>query len=675
MQARFVATLTLLFALGCSGSDSNDTKPDAAHGNDAAGGANHDGGAGAGGSDASADGSPSDGSTSDGSTSDGSTSDGSTSDAGPGPTGAAGAVLPIDYSLSSLTGTVLYVATNGSDSNPGTAASPLATVAAALGKVGANQTATIVVRGGEYREGKLNVPSNRHVRIIAYPKETPVFSGSQSLTQWTTEGSLAWHSYTPQPVTDGSGISFTSGQNLTGNGIGKYPDQAWVGATELQQVATKAEVAAGKFWVDAANARIYLLATDAAKPSVEASQLDRFIRIQGSNSSLEGLRIMRFSNSADDYGVILFEATADDNLLRHVELIDPAFHSIVYAGQAANFLKNSTLEHVTIDHPNWMGLNAAWCDDLVLDSVRFVNANPFAEFTSAPQSGAIKVVRCERVTLVNSEFSNNHSHGVWFDQSNRNVTLARNLFSGNRDAALFFEISDGMLLIDNYISSSSTSTAAVKLAGSSGLELVNNTILGGTDPVGVYTDSRSKPGCADPTQPVCAGSASSERDSVRAPSPTMDWMPRVDLMLNNVLAHPGSGGLCGTKVALCLTSKNSTAYQPIEAILHPADLARGILQTWLDGNVYVNGSGALIRTEDGTYSNLANWTAAAAAAPIFLTGTDVSAKAGAALVDANGLATSQLNHDQAVPIPIDGTLNKYIPAGTKRFGVGSWYTP
>lgn len=116
-----------------------------------------------------------------------------------------------------------------------------------------------------------------------------VFTGAQPLDGlWTSEAGLSWHAYAAQPVTDGAGISFTTGQNLTGDGVGKHPDQVWIGSVELEQVPTKSVVSDGKFWVDATASRVYLTATDAAKPAIEASQLNQFIRIRGSESSLDG---------------------------------------------------------------------------------------------------------------------------------------------------------------------------------------------------------------------------------------------------------------------------------------------------------------------------------------------------------------------------------------------------
>jgi hypothetical protein len=582
---------------------------------------------------------------------------------------APGANLPIDYELGSLAGPIVLVATDGIDTNPGTEAEPLRTLGAAIAAIGSDATATIVVRGGTYAEGNLQISATSHIRIIAYPGELPVFTGAQSLDgPWTAEDDLAWHAYAAQPVTDGAGISFTTGPNLTGAGVGKYPDQVWIGAAELEQVPTKAEVTTGRFWVDAAASRVYLAAADAATPSIEASALDRFIRIRGAESTLEGLRITRFSNSADDYGVVLVEATADGSALRQVELVDAAFQAVVHAGRADDLLVGALLEHVTIDGPNWMGVNSTYVDDLTLDRVRIVGADPFDEFTSSPQSGALKTSRCRGIRVLGSDILDNKSHGLWFDQSNVGVDVVGNRLTGNSGSAIFFEISDDLLLVDNYVRAEPGSPSAVKLAGSSGLRLVNNTVVGGADPIGVYTDSRSKPGCADPAEPLCSGSYSSDRDTSRPLPTTLDWMPRLDLMLNNILAHPADG-YCGTAVALCITSSNAQAYQPIEAIVHHADPSRGIPETIMDGNVYADDAGAIMGNELGGYDSAAAWSSAAATPPVSIVGLDAHSKSGPGYVDADGAPTDALHHDEAIPIPVDAELNVYIAAGTRHFGV------
>jgi len=318
-----------------------------------------------------------------------------------------------------------------------------------------------------------------------------------------------------------------------------------------------------------------------------------------------------------------------------------------------------------------MGLSVNGAENLVLDSIKITKMNQFNEFTFSPQSGAVKAVRSWHTTIVNSEIRDNNSHGVWFDQSNFDARIAGNAIVDNVGAGVFFEISDDLLLINNYISSKVGQP--VKLAGSSGLKLVNNTIVGGVDPLGLYTDSRSKPGCSDPAQPLCPGSYRSERDNYHAHAATMDWIPRLDLMLNNVIAFPSSSGFCGQKVPLCITLTNADAAVPLSRIIHAADPSRNIPRTQIDGNVYANGTGSVIdiRERAEQLPSATAFGAAMAGPPVHIDKMEARGLSGDVYVNPDGSPTATLSglHQKAVPIPSDDVINEFVPAGTRHYGV------
>lgn len=587
-------------------------------------------------------------------------------------TEAPGAQLPITYNLAGLNGTIRYVAPTGNDtSGTGSQSSPFATLAKAVSVSSAGNT--IVVRGGVYRDqGNVSIPSNKSLKIYAYPGEIPVFNGAKEVTGgWTTDGSLRYIAYSPKQATDGSGISFTTGQNLTADGVGKYPDQAWIGTEQLKEVASKSAVTGGNFWVDRAANRLYLSSVDAAKSGIEVSGTNVFLTVQAADSVVEGLRIVRYSNSASDYGVVKVQGGADRTVIRNVEIAETAFIAIHFDG-TGNINDGSQLEQATITSSNWMGVVGNITDNLTLKAVKLHNMNQFNEFTFSPQSGGLKTSRTRHTKVVDSAVLDNNSHGLWFDQSNYDVVVANNTITGNKGSSVFFEISDKFLLINNYIRSTS-SGQPVKLAGSSGLQLINNTIVGGFDPVGIYTDNRSIAGCADPAQPLCANSYSSDRDSVRSRQATLDWIPRLDLMLNNIIAYPTVTGYCGVLTALCLTQANASASVPLSTQIHGADSGRGIPQTYINGNVYANGTGAIFsyNTPQGRHTTVSNITSALAAAPVGISGLETNGKHGNAHVNADGSPTASLAsmHDQAVAVPTDTVINAYIPAGTKHYGV------
>ncbi len=639
----------------------------------------------------------------------------------------AGANLPIIYEPETLPATAIYmapaVATPGNpagDDNTGngTKDKPYATLTKAISVTLAN--GTIVVRGGTYREGGLAL--NKTLKIIAYTGEIPVFNGAQPVSSdpdtWVLEGIYKYIAYIPQPVTDGSGINFLTATNnpnqkpdSNGFYVGKYPDQAWIGDIKPpQQVPRKEDLAAGKFWVDSANGgRLYMIAADANESNIEVSQKTRFMKIGAPDVIVEGLRVMRFSNSANDYGVFRFEHTGDNSLIRHVEIIDASYISISYSGSPSINI-NSTMDHVTITGSNWMGVSAAFTDNLKLDNVKITGLDRYDEFKSSPQSGALKTSRTWDTKVINSEIRGNKSHGLWFDQSNYRVVVANNQITGNEGAGVFFEISDDLLLINNYISAPGNYQAA-KLAGSSGLKLVNNTFVGGTDPIGIYAESRSgKPLVPNPLYPIgdalecydpdrlnygpivtnhkragifCGGGMSSDIDQVRTRPLTMDWKPRIDLMINNIIAYPTGSGLCDSVAPVCiLTVFNSTSSVTMGSILHQANTPyAGVPKTLINGNVYVDtnvvtNNAIMVATKlssslKPSYSSLADFVKFLT--DLNLLGLEAAGKYGDTFVNADGSPKPALIHSGAVPIDasvtaFDSNITRYICAGTKHYG-------
>ncbi|MDF2461673.1 MAG: hypothetical protein K0S68_1076, partial [Candidatus Saccharibacteria bacterium] len=126
---------------------------------------------------------------------------------------------------------------------------------------------------------------------------------------------------------------------------------------------------------------------------------------------------------------------------------------------------------------------------------------------------------------------------------------------------------------------------------------------------------------------------------------------------------------CGSVTPFCITGNNAGAIVTLDQIIHQADAARGIPQTVIDGNVYANGSSRIIVTPTATYTTLGAFTTAMAGSPVSISGLEANGKYGNTFVSADGTPTASLAHTEAVPVPIDSTINQYITAGTRHFGV------
>ncbi len=87
-----------------------------------------------------------------------------------------------------------YVATTGSDDNPGTLKLPFRTVQKAANAMQPGDTC--LVRGGVYREWihppRGGTSEERRITFKAYPGERPVLTGSERITTWKDQGQGVW---------------------------------------------------------------------------------------------------------------------------------------------------------------------------------------------------------------------------------------------------------------------------------------------------------------------------------------------------------------------------------------------------------------------------------------------------------------------------------------------------
>jgi hypothetical protein len=585
------------------------------------------------------------------------------------PSADAGAQLPISYNLSSLGGTVRYISPSGSDNNSGSVSSPYATLGKAISASSSGDS--IVVRGGTYRDqGSFGI--GKSLKIIAYPGETPVFNGATPVSGgWTASGSLSYRSYTPMPVTDGSGISFTGCVNQASSCLGKYPDQVWVGNTQYQQVGAQADVVSGKFYVDSANSRLYMLTSDVNKGSIEVSNERKLASVNAPNVTFDGLKIIRYSNTASDYGVISFSGGADNALVQDVYISDCAFMGLNFGPNGSDLNENSTVKDSSILYSNWMGISANATTSLTLDHDDISNMNQFGEFVNSPASGSLKTSRTWHTKVLNSKIMNDQSKGLWFDQSNYDVQVVGNDIENNNDSGIFFEISDHVYAVNNYVKTPGGGMG-IKTAGSSNVYLVNNTLVGGTPPFIVAVDNRSIAGCSDPANAVCANSLSSDRDTYHGHLASVTWIPTLDMLVNNILAYPSGSGNCPSSTDFCVTKTNGSATVAINTIIHGADSANNIPQTLINGNVYANGSGNIIDIVAlSNYTTTSAFASAMAGSPVNISGFESKGLAGNGYVNSDGSPTAALAalHGSAYPVPSDSVVNTFLPAGTKHYGV------
>ncbi len=96
------------------------------------------------------------------------------------------------YKSTKAAGNTYYVATNGSDSNPGTEVQPFSTIQRGIGAVSTGDT--ILVRGGVYNENP-DINNKTNIILKNYPGETPIVRGDSETHRYgiiTIESSASY---------------------------------------------------------------------------------------------------------------------------------------------------------------------------------------------------------------------------------------------------------------------------------------------------------------------------------------------------------------------------------------------------------------------------------------------------------------------------------------------------
>lgn len=561
------------------------------------------------------------------------------------------------------------------------------------------------------------VPAGTGKGVVITNLPSATFSGTTPTGQaaergWRcVTGNTTYTTHVAPTTADPDGCGANSAKVITGY----YPDQVWVNGTALVQVLEKSLVVPGKFWLDRTDAtdaapgmtNLYLSATDAAdmaKVRVSSSK-DTILIVSAANVKISGIKIINNSPTWSKDTVIL---NNNFGTIENVVLESNTSNalSISRGNTLATLATGNTVKNTTITRSSWTGMGLYYNDDTTLDSILINYTEPHLEFYNSPQRGAIKATKSDRTRILNSAFENN-GLAVWFDQSNYKTDIAGNRFTSNSDSAVFYEISHGLTLVNNLMIGNSTSST-LRLAGSSGMKIVNNTIVGGKDVIWLGTDARSKTfvtgtgqvrDCSEHTlrygqggdaQVDCWVGYTSDFDIARpgAYSPTgatnltpgMNWNNSFSVFMNNILADSKGPNKCGSTVVFCANGYinwNSS----LGLVHHQVDL-RTIFPSSMvmNGNLYQSSSGKIVIVgADSSVSQPGGFTAAdlnglkgASGFGSTFYGLNVEANglfATSGLVDTQGLTSSSVNHANAASPPTDVDVNKYLPAGTKKYGV------
>lgn len=349
--------------------------------------------------------------------------------------------------------TVLYVdSARGSDSNVGTAARQLKTIARAaqiaLSRYESNVSTRILVQPGTYRESiSLTARNKSSVGAIAFEPASP---GTV-----TVSGADVWTGWPPDPLMPHEYVHAWPYHwglcNLPPNWpslpeIVRHREMIFVNGYALSQSLSGDDLADGSFFVDEVNGRVEIKPPSGIDPNtatVEVSTRSRLFDSHGvSHLTIRGLTFTAANSCVSAGAVEIWNGS-------NVSLEDSSFQWNNWDGVKLFSSANSVMRRVVSNHNGSAGLIGHELTGITFENVETSYNNwrgalgTFYYF----ENGGAKLMRTHNSTFNGFKAVSNHTMGLWLDTDNSGITIENSNLSQNEINGIFLEANQGPIAI------------------------------------------------------------------------------------------------------------------------------------------------------------------------------------------------------------------------------------
>lgn len=424
------------------------------------------------------------------------------------------------------TNNVAWVSPDGDDaSGNGTESTPYKTFKFALSKL--SNGGTVVAKSGIYREPHFSIDKT-NITLQAAPHAEVWLKGSDvvSGSVWTKEGNL-WK-------TKGRYTNFchvcTVNSNPAEEGTAAFPEQVFINDKPLKQVASKAEVSAGRFYAEDQTPTTRTFNSNTGKYDYHPGVEDDITYYVGSDPTAGVTEISQRSRAFTAAGAGF--NMKGINVAQYAPVQAWGFTDTSGVSQAFVVSKNAVIQDSIFAQSSAIGLHTGEADNLVVKNTKFLDngangagANRTHKATyigntfSGSNAAGFKVKKCGAFCTI-SEIKVTHTKdftfrnniidrsgsgveesdpnnmikaspiGFWCDEGCIDAKLVGNFFTNN-GTAIFYEVSGPAIIASNIIEGSGT---GIRISGSNDVKIYNNTISRTNRPIDLFEDSRES-GC------------------------------------------------------------------------------------------------------------------------------------------------------------------------------------
>ena len=439
-----------------------------------------------------------------------------------------------------IPGGAYFVSPDGKDSNSGKTPNSPWPVQKALRKAASGTT--IVFRGGTYRNVNAGF-IDKKMTLQPYPHERVWIKGSNKVNGWVPDGGI-WRkddwAYSFPPIMGKQAVD----PNYP---MADYRDMVYINGVSLKQVATKAEVVPGTFYVNSANKKLYI-GDDPGNGIVEATARKAALNIwkhgsyDPSYTVIRGLGFAHYANQA--IGVGAGHVTIENNTFVWNGIDGIEFWGTGDGGKLG-INSDAVVRSNIFSFNGAKGLGGNMVHRMLLEN-NIVSYNNIEHFSKIWEAGGIKIIASDGVFLRNNIVEHNFGHGIWIDVSATNATIVNNLSRYNESVGIFYEISHNGMIASNVAYKNGV---GIMLSDTTNTRVYNNTLSMNNNDLVVKDTERVNYNSAQ----VAAG---------------ITWIARNNVVKNNILSNATTSGAlldasnCDTKYnsGLMISDFKNNAY-------------------------------------------------------------------------------------------------------------------
>lgn len=376
------------------------------------------------------------------------------------------------YPLPKVTGSVMYVATDGAADQPGSSLAAPTTLESAIKR--ATTGDAIVLRGGTYRTGGLLL--NQGITIQPYKDEEPVLKGTMVAEKWQDLGNGLWTTHWDRLFPQRPADWWRRNREGKKTPLHRFNnDMVFVDGRFLQSAGWEGEVDANSFHIDYETGTVYI-GVDPTNRLVEITAYDVAILrttkdVNGRSSDKIGYTLRGIVFTQYAYRALEIEGTEPEGLSPETnhgkDVVGTTIEdcSITYCSRVAGYFRGDrmTIRNCRISDTSTEGVYVIASNDVLLERNIFTRNN--IENITGYYPAAVKIFnQSYRVTCNdNLVIDLPNSNGIWYDVGNVDGVFTNNWVQGvgrtdftirtdqvwPSDNGFFFEISRGAVCAGN----------------------------------------------------------------------------------------------------------------------------------------------------------------------------------------------------------------------------------